>query len=227
MDGQFQGFPEAAFVFLRGLAAEQNKAWFEDNKLLYEDAVLWPLTALIADLTSAFTRLGVPLQGDPKRSVFRIHRDVRFARDKAPYKTNAGAVLTRDGGKNTPGLLYIHIQPDRCFTACGFYRPDIHPLQMIRDAIVASPTRYLSMLRCLADSDLHLAPDEDALKRTPRGHESVTDPVLVDALRRRTFIVREPLTQGDVMSSGLPDRLVAFAQNASPLLDFCWKAIGL
>ncbi len=226
MGNQFQGFPEAAFVFLRGLASEQNKAWFEDNKLLYEDAVRWPLTALIADLTSAFTRLGVPLQGDPKRSVFRIYRDVRFARDKAPYKINAGAVLTRDGGKDTPGLLYIHIQPDRCFTACGFYRPDVVPLQMIRDAILSSPTRYRSMLSRLAERDLHLAPDEDALKRTPRGHESVTDPVLLDALRRRTFIVRTPLTHGDVMSPELSGRLVTFAQNARPLLDFGWKAVG-
>jgi uncharacterized protein (TIGR02453 family) len=227
MDGQFQGFPEAAFDFLRGLASEQNKAWFEDNKPAYEDAIRWPLTALIADLTSAFTRLGIPLQGDPKRSIFRIHRDVRFARDKAPYKTNAGAVLTRNGGKDSPGLLYIHIQPDRCFTACGFYRPDVTPLQMIRDGIASNPTRYRNMLRHLADRHLHLAVDEDALKRTPRGHEGVTDSLLVDAVRRRTFIVREPLTQAEVMSPALIGRLVAFAQNARPLLDFGWKAIGL
>jgi uncharacterized protein (TIGR02453 family) len=227
MEGQFQGFTDSAFDFLRGLASEQNKTWFEDNKAAYEDAVRWPLIALIADLTSAFTRHGIPLQGDPKRSIFRIHRDVRFARDKAPYKTNAGAVLTRNGGKDSPGLLYIHIQPDRCFMAGGFYRPDAIPLQMIRDSIVSNPTRYRSMLRHLADRNLHLAVDEDALKRTPRGYETVTDSLLVDALRRRTFIVREPLTQVEVMSPELIDRLVAFAQNARPLLDFGWKAIGL
>jgi uncharacterized protein (TIGR02453 family) len=224
MEGQFQGFPEAAFDFLRGLATAQNKAWFEDNKRQYEDAVRWPLTALIADLTSAFTRLGVPLQGDPKRSVFRMHRDVRFARDKAPYKTNAGAILTRGGGKDSPGLLYIHIQPDRCFTACGFYRPDPAPLQMMRDAIMANPKNYQAMLRRLADLDLHLGLDEDALKRTPRGYEGVADPALVDALRRRSFIVREPLTQDEVASPVLTERLVAFAEKARPLLDFGWKA---
>jgi uncharacterized protein (TIGR02453 family) len=224
MEGQFQGFPASAFDFLRDLAVEQNKAWFEDNKRLYEDTVRWPLTALIADLTSAFTRLGVPLQGDPKRSIFRIHRDVRFARDKAPYKTNAGAVLTRAGGKNSPGLLYIHIQPDRCFTACGFYRPDPAPLQMIRDAVMATPRNYQTLLRRLADRELHLALDEDALKRTPRGYEGVTDPVLLDALRRRSFIVREPLTQEVVASPALIDRVVGFTQKARPLLDFGWKA---
>ena len=227
MQNQFQGFPDDAFAFLRGLAAEQNKAWFEDNKRIYEEAVRWPLTALIADLTSEFTRLGLPLQGEPKRSVFRIHRDVRFARDKAPYKINAGAVLTRNGGKDSPGLLYIHIQPDRCFTACGFYRPGAQPLQALRDAVVSNPAGYRAMLSRLADNGLHPAPDEDALKRTPRGFESVTDPDLLEAVRRRTFIIREPLAQADVASAALTDHLVAFAQRSMPLLTFGWKAMGL
>ncbi len=227
MTRQFEGFPEDAFAFLRDLAAEQNKAWFEANKPRYEDSVRWPLMALVADLTTAFSRLGIPLQADPKRAGFRIHRDVRFARDKAPYKTNAGAVLTRDGGKDSPGLLYIHIQPDRCFTACGFYRPDAQPLQLIRESIVAHPARYRALLRQLADAGLHLATDEDALKRLPRGHESVTDPDLSEAVRRRTFIIRETLTQGDVASAALIDRLVDFARRAQPLLMFGWKALGL
>ena len=95
MEGQFQGFPASAFDFLRDLAVEQNKAWFEDNKRLYEDTVRWPLTALIADLTSAFTRLGVPLQGDPKRSIFRIHRDVRFARERVEFRFGHADSLPR------------------------------------------------------------------------------------------------------------------------------------
>lgn len=224
---QFEGFPADAFAFLRELAAEQNKAWFEANKPRYEDSVRWPLMALVADLTTAFSRLGVSLQADPKWAAFRIHRDVRFARDKAPYKTNAGAVLTRDGGKDTPGLLYVHIQPDRCFTACGCYRPDVQPLQLIRDSIVAHPARYRTLLRRLADAGLHLAPDEDALKRLPRGHEAVTEPDVADAVRRRTFIIRETLTQQDVASAALIDRLVDFAQRAQPLLRFGWQALGL
>ncbi|HVY14346.1 MAG TPA: TIGR02453 family protein [Rhodopila sp.] len=223
----FEGFPDEAFAFLRHLAAEQNKPWFEANKGVYDDAVRWPLTALIADLTSEFTRLGIPLQGDPRRSVFRIHRDVRFARDKAPYKTNAGAVLTGDGGMGSPGLLYIHIQPGRCFTACGFYRPDIEPLQLIRDTTVARPQAYRKLLRTLSDRGLHLAVDEDALKRTPRGFDSVTDADLADAVRRRSFIVREELARQEVASAALVRRLTDFAQRALPLLSFGWKALGV
>lgn len=227
MAQQFEGFPPDAFAFLRELAAEQNKAWFEANKHRYEDAVRWPLMAVLADLTSAFTRLGVPLQADPKRGIFRIHRDVRFARDKAPYKTNAGAVLTRDGGKDSPGLLYLHIQPDRCFAACGFYRPDAEPLRIIRDSVVAKPAAYRTMLRRLADSGLHLAPDEDALKRLPRGYETVQDPDLHEAVRRRSFIVREGLAPQDVAAPALIDRIIAFARRATPLLDYGRKALGL
>jgi uncharacterized protein (TIGR02453 family) len=181
--------------------------------------------ALVADLTTEFTRRKLPLQGDPRRALFRIHRDVRFARDKSPYKTNAGAVLTRSGSKSTPGLLYIHFQPGRCFTAAGFYRPDPEPLKAIRDAIVANPKRYKTTLSKLATQDLHLGVDEDALKRNPKGYDGIEDLVLSDAVRRRSFIVRQSLTQEEIGSGKLIDRLADFAASALPLLDFGWHAL--
>lgn len=225
MEKQFTGFPQEGLTFLADLAREQNKAWFEDNKPVYEDSVRWPLMALVADLTTELTKRKLPLQGDPKRALFRVHRDVRFARDKSPYKTNAGAVLTRSGSKSTPGLLYIHFQPGRCFTAAGFYRPDPDPLKAIRDAIVANPKRYKTMLSKLANQDLHLGLDEDALKRNPRGYDTIEDPVLSDAVRRRSFITRQSLTQDEVISPALIKRLADFAASALPLLDFGWHAL--
>jgi uncharacterized protein (TIGR02453 family) len=222
---QFTGFPHEGFAFLADLATEQNKAWFEANKPVYEDSVRWPLMALVADLTTELTKRKLPFQGDPKRALFRIHRDVRFARDKSPYKTNAGAVLTRSGSKSTPGLLYIHMQPGRCFTAAGFYRPDPEPLKHLRDAVVANPRRYKTVLSKLASQDLHLGVDEDALKRNPRGYDTIEDPVLSDAVRRRSFIVRHTLTQQEAGSATLVDHLADFAASALPLLDFGWHAL--
>ncbi len=222
---QFTGFPQEGLAFLADLAREQNKAWFEANKLVYEDSVRWPLMALVADLTTELTRRKLPFQGDPRRALFRVHRDVRFARDKSPYKTNAGAVLTRTGSKSTPGLLYIHMQPGRCFTAAGFYRPDPEPLKHIKDAIVASPKAYKSALTKLATHDLRLSIDEDALKRPPRGYENVDDPVIGDAIRRRTFIVRQSLTPDQVASPKLVGVLADFAANTLPLLSFGWDAL--
>jgi uncharacterized protein (TIGR02453 family) len=217
---RFAGFGPAAFAFLRELAAEQNRAWFMAHKDAYEADVRWPMTALLADLTSDFARLGIPLQADPKRSVFRVNRDVRFSKDKRLYKTHIGATLTRDGGKMTQGLLYIHIDPLGCFAAAGFYRPDPAQIQALRAGIAREPAAFRDAIRSLP-----LSPDEDPLKRTPRGFEHVADPDLIEALRRRSFIARLPLTEAQVGGPELIERVTAFATDALPLLRFGWRAM--
>lgn len=216
----FPGFQPAAFAFLRELAAEQNRDWFLAHKDAYEADVRWPMTVLLADLTTEFARLGIPLQADPKRSVFRVNRDVRFSKDKRLYKTHIGATLTRDGGKMTQGLLYIHIDPLGCFAAAGFYRPEPAQLQSMRAAIVRDPAAFREVT-----GPLRLGPDEDPLKRTPRGFDHVTDPDIIEALRRRSFITRHPLTEAEVGAPSLIGTLTAFARQAEPLLRFGWRAI--
>jgi uncharacterized protein (TIGR02453 family) len=105
----FAGFRPAAFAFFRGL---RDPDWFKPRKAVYETEVLAPFRALIAAVTAALAEAGIPLAGDPARSIFRIYRDVRFSPDKRLYKTHAGAVLTRSGEKRDPGLLYLHGRVD-------------------------------------------------------------------------------------------------------------------
>jgi uncharacterized protein (TIGR02453 family) len=225
MAGNFQGFPAEGFAFLRGLAAEQNRAWFEANKATYENDLRWPMTALVADLTSAFAQRGIPLQGDPKRSVFRIHRDVRFAKDKAPYKTNVGATLTRNGSKMGPGLLYVHVEPGRCFMGAGFYHPEPEHLTALRHAIADEPEAFRGMVAELAERGLHIDPDAEALKRTPRGFEHVTGADLLQAVRRKSFLIRQKLTDAAMGSAALVDTIVTFAEQALPLLSYGWTVL--
>ncbi len=97
------------------------------------------MVALIDDLTAAFAARRIPLRGDGKRSIFRLNRDVRFSKDKSPYKTHAGAVMTRSGSKKDNGLLYIHIDPTGCFAAAGFYQPEARGLAALRKAMLAQP----------------------------------------------------------------------------------------
>ena len=138
------------------------------------------MVSLVAAVSDALAARRIPLRGDPQRAMFRIQRDVHFSRDKRPYKTHAGATLTRDGGRLSPGLLYIHIDPEGCFTAAGFWQPEPAALDAIRRAIAGKPAQFK---RALSAQGLALSPDEDALKRPPRGHEAVEDPVLHEALR--------------------------------------------
>jgi uncharacterized protein (DUF2461 family) len=108
----FPGFAAADLAFLTGLAAHNDRDWFTANRAVYDDRLKPTLAALIDALNGALAARDLPLAGDPKRSVFRIHRDVRFSKDKRPYKTHVSATLTRDGQKLSPGLLYVHIEPE-------------------------------------------------------------------------------------------------------------------
>ena len=222
----FEGFDDDAFALLRGIAAHQSREWFLAHKAAYEAEVRDPMAALAVALACELMARGLPFRGDARRSVFRVHRDVRFSKDKRPYKTHIGAALTRDGNKMSPGVLYIHVEPEGCFAAAGFYRPEPAKLGAIRSRIVDHAPAYRRALAAMARHGLVLAPDEDSLKRLPRGFDGATDADLVEALRRRSFIVRLPLSMADVADGGLVARLADFAAAARPLLEFGWAAVN-
>lgn len=121
MSTAFPGFAAADLAFLSGLAAHNDRDWFTANRAPYDDRLKPALSALIEATSAACASRGVPLAGDGKKSLFRIHRDVRFSKDKRPYKTHVSATLTRDGAKMSPGMMYVHIEPE------GGSRPGFDP----------------------------------------------------------------------------------------------------
>lgn len=121
MTASFPGFAANDLAFLAGLAANNDRDWFTANRAAYDNGLKPALSALIEATSAACAARGVPLSGDGKKSVFRIHRDVRFSKDKRPYKTHVSATLTRDGAKMSPGMMYVHIEPD------GGSRPRFDP----------------------------------------------------------------------------------------------------
>src|SRR6202035_3016507 len=118
----------------------------------YEAEVLAPFRALVAAVGMALGDAGIPLAGDPLRSIFRIYRDVRFSPDKRLYKTHAGAVLTRSGNKRDPGLLYLHLEPGESMVAAGFWHPEPALLLRLRRAILGDSDGFLAMAGRLAAS---------------------------------------------------------------------------
>ena len=120
----FSGFSPEAIQFLADLAANNDRAWFQPRKADYERLLKEPLEALVAALAERFEARGIPLQADPKRSIFRIYRDTRFSKDKSPYKTNVGASFPWvEAG--SPGGVRIRMagtstsSPARCTPAVG------------------------------------------------------------------------------------------------------------
>ena len=217
--------PPAAFDFLRGLAGNNERTWFEANRATYESAVRQPVAALVAAVTTELTRRGLPLEGDAKRSMFRINRDTRFSKNKSPYKTNVGVVWYRQGSsKGGPGVLYFHLDPAGCFVGAAFWHPEPDVLDAIRERIRVHPDRFAAMERALAAVKLDLA-DTDRLSRMPKGFEDLKGSPIDPALRLKDFIVRRPLTDLIVHGQTLPTRIANFAEQALPLLRFGWDVV--
>jgi uncharacterized protein (TIGR02453 family) len=163
----FAGFGPKALPFFKALKFHQSREWFEANRETYESAVKGPMGDLAEDVAERLRQAKIPIKGDRKSSLFRIHRDVRLSVNKDPYKTNSGIVLSRSGNKNDPGLLYFHLSPAECFFAAGFYRPDPTQIARLRNAAVRAPKPFKLVAARLRKAGLALSGD-DSLKRAPR-----------------------------------------------------------
>jgi uncharacterized protein (TIGR02453 family) len=225
-ESRFTGFPPQALTFLQDLAANNDKAWFTAHKADYERHVLAPFRLLLAEVISGLAARDIPITGDPAKSIFRIHRDVRFSANKTPYKTHAGAALTRDGSKSGMGVIYIHIEPSGCFLASGFYHPEKEQLAALREAIYTESDRLLALRADLAEAGLTLDP-EDSLTRQPRGFEEATDPAILAALRLKSFVVREQVTTARIGEPAWVNDILTFAEAALGLLRFGWAALSV
>lgn len=220
----FEGFNAGAHAFFRDLADNQDKPWFDAHKADYELLVAGPLRSLVADVSQRMTKARVPIVGNPATALFRINRDVRFAKEKKPYKTHAGAVLSRDGKKTTPGFIYIHFDPRRSFLAAGFFRVEPPVLQKLRQGLMRDPAGWTKVERALVKDGLKLASDEP-LVRLPKGFEAAPAPI-AETLKLKSWIVRRELTAARLGTPALVDDVVTFAVDALPLLYFGWRALG-
>ncbi len=223
--GRFSGFTPAAYRFFIELGLNNTKPWFEAHRAVYESAVKAPVAALVTDVSVELARRSLPLEGDPKRSSFRIDRDTRFSHDKTPYKTQSGSVWYRQGsGKGGAGILYFHLAAEGCFAAAAFYRPDAEVLDAIRERIRVHPGRFLEMQAGLAANALALDA-ADSLTRMPRGFEDLKASPVAAALRLRSFMVRQDLPLEVTAGPALVAAIVEVAERALPLLRFGWDAM--
>lgn len=222
----FTGFSPQALKFLRDLKKNNDRAWFGPRKELYEHECVAPLRALTADLAGALRKARIPIDVDPSRVGFRIHRDVRFSRDKSPYKTNLGTYLPHRGIRGAPGGLYIHVAPKESFAVAGFYQLDREPLQRWRDAMASDPKRFQSVLRAIERNGLALSDREPDLKRMPRGYEPLAESSIAAYFKIGTFMVSERLSDADVAGAALIEKSLALVKKAKPLLEYGWGVLG-
>ena len=221
----FTGFGPKALPFFKALKFHQSREWFEANRETYESAVKGPMGDLVEEVAERLRKAKVPIQGNRKSSLFRIHRDVRFSANKDPYKTKSGALLSRSGNKNDPGLLYFHLSPEECFFAAGFYLPNPDRLARLRAGAARAPKAFKAMTAKLQKAGLALSAD-DSLKRAPRGFEAIDDPEIAAATRLKSMICQRPVAEAAIASPALAGDFCAFAADALPLLKWGWDALA-
>jgi uncharacterized protein (TIGR02453 family) len=222
--GGFAGFGAATFEFLSQLRDNNDPAWFKPRKAVYEADVLAPFRELIVAAGAALDKARLPLVGDPRRGIFRIYRDVRFSRDKRLYKTHAGAVLTRSGDKRNPGVLYVHVAPGESMVGAGFWHPEPDLLAKLRRAILVDADAFLRLAAQLEGAGHPLSTDE-RLSRLPRGFEAAKGTPAGEYVVWKSFTVHAALTDAEMQSPALVDRIVGFAHTVMPLLEWGWAAI--
>ncbi len=221
----FKGFTPGLGAFFQALAVNNDRDWFQAHKAAYEAEVRQPFGALVEALAFAFATQDIPLRGDAKRSLFRIYRDVRFSKDKSPYKTNAGAVLSRDGTTKGKGILYVQVAGENgAFLAMGFYHPEPADLAAIRRAIAARPERWLQTEAALREGGLELVWG-DPLTRLPKGFEDFAGSPVEDVLKQRNIIISRPIAEKRLYGPGLIDDVVSFVTSGLPILEFGWRTL--
>ena len=219
----FAGFRPAAFAFFSELQDNNDPAWFKPRKALYEAELLAPFRELIAAVGEKLAQAGLPLVGDPRRGIFRIYRDVRFSPDKRLYKTHAGAVLTRSGGRRDPGVLYIHVAPGESMAAAGFWHPEPSLLARLRRGVLGDPEGFLAITGGLAAAGCPLSSD-DKLSRPPRGFEAAKGTPVAEYVGWKSFTAHRMLSDAEMQSPALVDRIADFARTVLPLLEWGWAA---
>lgn len=228
----FAGFPAAAFTFLRGLKRHNTRPWFEARREVYEAAVRQPMRTLIEAVDTRLAHRAPEIIGDPRRSMFRIHRDVRFSKDKSPYKPWASAwFYHRDAGKGVGqdahggAGLYFHLEPGACEIAGGLWMPERGALAKIRDAIVEDPTGFTGVITAAGfKRTWKRLSDQALLTRTPRGYP--TDHPAVRWLRYKSFTSTVTLTDAQARSPRLPDLIVKRYETLLPLVRWLNSALG-
>jgi uncharacterized protein (TIGR02453 family) len=210
----FRGFPADALTFFAELEANNNRPWWLENKERFEATVRGPLLALIDELEPTFGAF----------SVFRPNRDIRFSKDKSPYKTNIGAVSESEGG----GVYYVHLDATGLMAAAGYYMMAKDQIERYREAVAAerSGRELIELAAALAAKKLVVtAGGEGELKTAPRGYAA--DHPRIEWLRRKGLVIATTFGAPKwIHTHAAMDRVTALWVAAEPLNDWLDRHVG-
>ncbi len=169
-------FPQSTIKFLTALSKNNNKEWFEKNRVRYDFELLQPAIQFVIDLGEKLSELSPNIMAIPRvdKSIFRLHRDVRFRKNKEPYKTNLGLYFWEGKGKRMEcSGFYFHIEPNNFFLGAGMYVFSPQQLKKFRD-IVYKPEKAKELSNIISSilKNKNYSIGGKTYKKTPRGFDS-------------------------------------------------------
>jgi uncharacterized protein (TIGR02453 family) len=218
-------FSPDLFRFFRDLARHNNRSWFQTNKPRYESVVLEPAVAFAREVAPGLAKMSPHMVADARPyggSISRIYRDVRFSKDKSPYRTNVGIhfahVNAATSEEHLPGV-YLHLEPGESMVGAGVWRPSAEGLGLIRDRIVAQPKAWA---KAIASTPLT---SEQAYVRVPAGYDAGHE--FAEDLRRKDFVTSLKFSDDEVTAPSFRKKFLDAALRTDPVNRFLAGALGV
>ena len=212
--------------FLKALKKNNNREWFEKSRPVYEAAkkdYLTFVTEVLEELKQIDNSL---IELEPKQCVFRINRDVRFSKNKEPYKTNFGASFSKGGKKVQCAGYYFHLEPGACFVGGGLWMPMAPDLKKVRQEIDYCFKEFNSILKqSKFKSNYGTIDSSEKLVRPPKGYD-IDNPAL-ELLKLKSFVVTRPVLDIALLDKQLVKKTIADFKIIAPLVHFLNRAIDL
>jgi len=216
-------FSPEFFKFLKALSRNNKREWFQKNKSRYEKFILTPSLRFIKDASKELKAISPYLVADPKPfggSLFRIYRDIRFSKDKSPYKTNVAMEFWhKKRGKKAYTGLYLHIAPGDSFAGAGVWHPDTPTLNKVRKAIVSRPEAW----RNVKQSGLKI--EGESLKRPPSGFDP--NHPFIDDLKLKDITASVRFANSQVTGPRFMEEFIQAGKRLNPLNKFLADTLGL
>jgi uncharacterized protein (TIGR02453 family) len=212
-------FSENALKFLRGLKRNNDRPWFDQRKSVYEQELKAPLLALIEEINAGLSTFAPDHVRPAQKVMMRIYRDIRFSKNKAPYKTHVSAWWARHGlEKTSGGGFYFHVDADAIHVAAGVYMPEREQLLAIRSHLAEHHLEFRKIMAAKKFKTAMPAFDGNPMSRGPKGYPP--DHPAIDLIVQRQWAVSAILPSSHALQPTLAKEILGYFKLAAPMVSF-------
>ncbi len=219
----FEGFPKEGLTFLKQLKKNNNREWFAEHKSEYEDYVKFPMQLFIAAMKEPLEEFAPEIDVNPKKGMFRIYRDVRFSKNKDPYKTHVAALFHPKGHWEERAGYYVHIEPGNIYVGGGIYMPDAAQLKNIRAAIAGRSKEFLAIVENKTFKKQFGGVQGEKLQRAPLGYP-IEHP-MIEWLKHKQFYTGVEWNETECLTPKFVDKVAKLYKELHPFIKFMNDAL--